>query len=163
MRLDRGRKVAMTVRALLSALVMVVAVGPAPSEQAASYQEAPMLALQVKTGELPPVDKRLPQDPLVVTALANQDGGDRTYAVFLPAHYLKKFHPGHAQKEEVEKLAQAAGFKTWYEIGTVGLAPMVQGVVVVGTRFRNVPTTLGNDRPLRSPGNARTEQFFLTR
>src|SRR4029450_7318638 len=25
---------------------------------------------------------------LLLTALANQDGGDRTYAVFLPAHYL---------------------------------------------------------------------------
>jgi len=26
-----------------------------------------------------------------------------------------------------------------------------------------VPTTLGNDWPLRSPGNARVEQFFFTR
>jgi len=26
-----------------------------------------------------------------------------------------------------------------------------------------VPTTLGNDWPLRSPGNARTEQFFFAR
>jgi peptide/nickel transport system substrate-binding protein len=50
-----------------------------------------------------------------------------------------------------------------WEIGTVGLTPMVQGVVVAGTKFRNVPTTLGNDWPLRSPGNARTEQFFLAR
>jgi peptide/nickel transport system substrate-binding protein len=50
-----------------------------------------------------------------------------------------------------------------YEIGTVGLTPMVQGVVVANTRFRNVPTTLGNDWPLRSPGNARVEQFFFAR
>jgi peptide/nickel transport system substrate-binding protein len=50
-----------------------------------------------------------------------------------------------------------------FEIGTVGLTPMVQGVVVANTRFRNVPTTLGNDWPLRSPGNARTEQFFFAR
>jgi peptide/nickel transport system substrate-binding protein len=49
------------------------------------------------------------------------------------------------------------------EIGTVGLTPMVQGVVVLNPKFRNVPTTLGNDWPLRSPGNARTEQFFLAR
>jgi len=58
-------------------------------------------------------------------------------------------------------------FRIWadnlYEVGTVGLTPMVQGVVVAGTRFRNVPTTLGNDWPLRSPGNARTEQFFFAR
>jgi peptide/nickel transport system substrate-binding protein len=64
------------------------------------------------------------------------------------------------------KLAQEL-FKIWadnvYEIGTVGLTPMVQGVVVANTRFRNVPTTLGNDWPLRSPGNARAEQFYFTR
>jgi peptide/nickel transport system substrate-binding protein len=68
--------------------------------------------------------------------------------------------------EQQVKLAQEL-FRIWadnvYEIGTVGLTPMVQGVVVVGTRFRNVPTTLGNDWPLRSPGNARAEQFFVTR
>jgi peptide/nickel transport system substrate-binding protein len=34
---------------------------------------------------------------------------------------------------------------------------------VAGTRFRNVPTTVGNDWPLRTPGNARTEQFFFMR
>ena len=50
-----------------------------------------------------------------------------------------------------------------YTIGTIGLTPMVQGVVVTNTRLRNVPTTLGNDWPLRSPGNARPEQFFYTR
>jgi peptide/nickel transport system substrate-binding protein len=58
-------------------------------------------------------------------------------------------------------------FKVWadnvYEVGTVGLTPMVQGVVVLNNKFRNVPTTLGNDWPLRSPGNARTEQFFFAR
>ena len=68
--------------------------------------------------------------------------------------------------DEQVKIAQEL-FKIWvdnlYEIGTIGLTPMVQGVVVVGAKFRNVPTTLGNDWPLRSPGNARTEQFFFAR
>jgi len=68
--------------------------------------------------------------------------------------------------DQQTKLAQEL-FRIWadnvYEIGTVGLTPMVQGVVVVGTKFRNVPTTLGNDWPLRSPGNARTEQFFVAK
>ena len=58
-------------------------------------------------------------------------------------------------------------FRIWadnvYEIGTVGLTPMVQGVVVVNSKLRNVPTTLGNDWPLRSPGNARPEQFYFTK
>jgi peptide/nickel transport system substrate-binding protein len=68
--------------------------------------------------------------------------------------------------EEQVKLSQEL-YRIWadnvFEIGTVGLTPMVQGVVVAGTKFRNVPTTLGNDWPLRSPGNARTEQFYFAR
>jgi len=53
---------------------------------------------------------------LFLTAVANQDGADRTYAMFLPAHYLKRFHPSHAPKADIEKMAQAAGFKTWTEL-----------------------------------------------
>jgi peptide/nickel transport system substrate-binding protein len=68
--------------------------------------------------------------------------------------------------EQQAKLAQEL-FRIWtdnlWEVGTIGLTPMVQGVVVANTRFRNVPTTLGNDWPLRSPGNARAEQFFFAR
>lgn len=58
-------------------------------------------------------------------------------------------------------------FRIWadncFEIGTIGLTPMVQGVVVVNSKMHNVPTTLGNDWPLRTPGNARTEQFFFAK
>ena len=68
--------------------------------------------------------------------------------------------------DEQVKLSQEL-YRIWadnlFEIGTIGLTPMVQGVVVAGTKFRNVPTTLGNDWPLRSPGNARTEQFYLAK
>lgn len=53
---------------------------------------------------------------LFLVAVANQDGADRGYAMFLPAHYLKKFHPAHAKKEDIEKMAVAAGFKTWLEL-----------------------------------------------
>ena len=60
---------------------------------------------------------------LLLTALANQDGGDRTYAVFLPAHYLKKFHPTYTKKDEVDKLVAAAGFKTWTELFAARNAP----------------------------------------
>lgn len=34
---------------------------------AAKYQEAPMLADLVKAGKLPPVDQRLPKNPMVMT------------------------------------------------------------------------------------------------
>ncbi len=58
-------------------------------------------------------------------------------------------------------------FRLWadnlYEIGTVGLTPMVQGVVVVNSKMHNVPAQIGNDWPLRTPGNARTEQFFFSK
>jgi peptide/nickel transport system substrate-binding protein len=40
---------------------------------------------------------------------------------------------------------------------------MIQGVVVLNNRMRNVPTQVGNDWPLRTPGNARPEQFFYQR
>lgn len=56
-------------------------------------------------------------------------------------------------------------FRLWadeaYEIGTVGLTPMIQGVIVVNDKLHNVPTTAGNDWPLRTPGNTRPEQFFF--
>ena len=60
---------------------------------------------------------------LFLTALANQDGGDRTYAVFLPAHYLKRFHPTYTVKEEIDKAVAAAGFKTWTELFATRNAP----------------------------------------
>jgi peptide/nickel transport system substrate-binding protein len=60
---------------------------------------------------------------LFLTALANQDGGDRTFAVFMPAHYLKKFHPSYAKKEDIDKAVQAAGFKTWTELFAARNAP----------------------------------------
>jgi peptide/nickel transport system substrate-binding protein len=42
----------------------------APTKPAApTYKEAPALAEQVKAGKLPPVDQRLPQDPLVLEAV----------------------------------------------------------------------------------------------
>ena len=39
-----------------------------------TLQETPMLADQVKSGALPPVDKRIPQQPLIVTRFAGGDG-----------------------------------------------------------------------------------------
>jgi peptide/nickel transport system substrate-binding protein len=50
-----------------------------------------------------------------------------------------------------------------YGIGTVGLTPMIQGVVVVNQDLKNVPLVVANDWPLRTPGDARPEQFFFDR
>ncbi len=69
-----------------------------------------------------------------------------------------------ASPEEQTKLAKQL-FTDWvdqaYEIGTVGLTPLVQGVVVINNHLKNVPETLGNDWPLRTPGNANPEQFYF--
>jgi len=66
--------------------------------------------------------------------------------------------------EEQIKLAHEL-FTLWvdqaYELGTVGLTPLVQGVVVLNNNLMNVPATLGNDWPLRTPGNANPEQFYF--
>ncbi len=57
-------------------------------------------------------------------------------------------------------------FRHWaddvYQIGTVGLTPMVQGVVVANENLVNVPEVAGNDWPLRTPGDTRPEQYFFS-
>jgi peptide/nickel transport system substrate-binding protein len=57
-------------------------------------------------------------------------------------------------------------FKIWadnvWEIGTVGLTPMIQGVVVAHEDLMNVPEVAGNDWPLRTPGDTRPEQYFFS-
>lgn len=69
-----------------------------------------------------------------------------------------------AGPEEQTEIAREL-FRMWadnvWQIGTVGLTPMIQGVVVVNNNLRNVPESLGNDWPLRTPGNARPEQFYF--
>jgi peptide/nickel transport system substrate-binding protein len=66
--------------------------------------------------------------------------------------------------ERQVELAQEL-FRLWvdslYEIGTVGLTPMVQGVLVVNDNLMNVPAVAGNDWPLRTPGDTRPEQYFF--
>ena len=69
------------------------------------------------------------------------------------------------RKRQIE-LAQEL-FRIWaenvWEIGTVGLTPMVQGVVVVNNKLKNISAVAGNDWPLRTPGNTRPEQFYFTK
>jgi peptide/nickel transport system substrate-binding protein len=50
-----------------------------------------------------------------------------------------------------------------YNIGIVGLSPMVQGVLVVNAELRNVPEKGGNDWPLRTPATGFPEQIFYAR
>ncbi len=66
------------------------------------------------------------------------------------------------QIELAKELFQLWANNVW-EIGTVGLTPMVQGVVVVNNKLRNVAEIAGNDWPLRTPGNTRPEQFYFAK
>ena len=60
---------------------------------------------------------------LFLNELANQDGGDRTYAPFLPSKYLKQFHATYAKKEDLDKMVADAKFKTWVELFASRNAP----------------------------------------
>ena len=60
---------------------------------------------------------------LFLSEIANQDGPDRSYAMFLPAHYLKQFHPAYTPKEDIDRLAQAASFKSWTELFAAKATP----------------------------------------
>src|SRR5882762_11832215 len=73
-------------RAAMSVALLVTLMSTA-SAQPTKFQEAPMLAEQVKAGKLPPVEKRLPADPLVVPVVerAGQYGGVWRRAFLGPA------------------------------------------------------------------------------
>ena len=60
---------------------------------------------------------------LFLYELANKDGGDRTYAAFLPAHYLKQFHPTYGDQADIDKMVADAKFKTWTELFASKNAP----------------------------------------
>src|SRR5687767_8678136 len=71
--------------------LVVLALGVSPLGGAAlaqsKYREAPILAEQVKAGKLPPVDQRVPSEPLVVPVVerTGQYGGTWRRAFLGPA------------------------------------------------------------------------------
>lgn len=71
-----------------------------------------------------------------------------------------KTSPRGRQIELAQELFRIWADNVW-EIGTVGMTPMIQGVVVVNDNLRNVPAIAGNDWPLRTPGDTRPEQYFF--
>ncbi|MYC08225.1 MAG: hypothetical protein F4X57_13810 [Chloroflexi bacterium] len=48
-----------------------------------------------------------------------------------------------------------------YNIGIVGLSPMVQGMIVKKNELRNVPDIAANDWPLRTPNTGFPEQWYF--
>ena len=100
---------------------------PAPTTAPASkYKEAPMLAQLVKDGKLPPVDQRLPENPIVVNAEAiGQYGGVWRRGFLGPSDFngiarviydsLVVFSPdgGSVVNKYVESVTNSADYKTW--------------------------------------------------
>ena len=70
-----------------------------------------------------------------------------------------------APPDEQVKLSQEL-YRIWadnvFEIGTIGLTPMVQGVVVVNNKFHNVPKTHGQRLAAAQPGQ-RPDRAVLLR
>lgn len=56
----------MSKKLVVLSMVSVLVMGLMVCSAAAAYKEAPMLAEQVKAGKLPPIEQRLPENPLVV-------------------------------------------------------------------------------------------------
>jgi hypothetical protein len=56
----------MTVVMIVICILSAVPASPARSQVTSVYHEAPMLAELVKAGKLPPVDQRLPQNPMLI-------------------------------------------------------------------------------------------------
>src|SRR3989442_2823899 len=113
-------------RPTMPVALLMLLIGTAAA-QPTKFHEAPTLAEQVKVGKLPPVDKRLPADPLVVPVVerAGQYGGVWRRAFLGPAdanNYVRvvydalvRFSPDGAKIEP--KIAAgwepSKDFRTW--------------------------------------------------
>lgn len=78
---------------------------------------------------------------------------------------MHKRGPGlpEAERNELGKEIYRTIVENQYNIGIVGLSPMVQGVIVVNNDLKNVPDTAGNDWPLRTPNTGFPEQWYYDR
>jgi peptide/nickel transport system substrate-binding protein len=111
----------------LAVLGLVAASGaPGTASAQGKYKEAPMLAEQVKAGKLPPVERRLPDNPLVVPGdQIGQYGGVWRRGFTGPSDFngvnrviydvLARFGPDGATIEMklAESVTPSADFKTW--------------------------------------------------
>lgn len=48
--------------------------------------------------------------------LTFRDGGDRTLAAHLPAHYLRQFHPDFGDQAEIDRMVSEAGLNDWTQL-----------------------------------------------
>src|SRR6516162_10178915 len=121
------RELLIAIAAALTAICFITA-EPAPgTAQSSEYHEAPALAEQVKAGKLPPVEQRLPEQPLVVPVVEKigEYGGVWRRAFLGPAdanNYVRvvydslfRFSPDGAEIEPKLAIGAKASsdFKQW--------------------------------------------------
>ncbi len=70
---------------------------------------------------------------------------------------------GPDRQAEIAKEIYTLWVENLYDIGTVGLTALDQGVVVVNKDLKNVPENLTKDWALRTPGNGKPEMWFFDR
>jgi len=123
---DAYKPGAIALAAILALAAWASSATPA-SAQASKYKESPILAEMVKAGKLPPVDQRLPTEPLVVPVVerAGQYGGLWRRAFLGPADFnnyvrvvydaLARFSPDGAKIEPKIAAGWQASpdFKVW--------------------------------------------------
>jgi peptide/nickel transport system substrate-binding protein len=68
---------------------------------------------------------------------------------------------GADRQAEIAKEIFTIWVDNLYDIGTVGLTAMDQGVAVVNKNLKNVPENLTKDWALRTPGNGKPEMWFF--
>ncbi|MEM7131440.1 MAG: ABC transporter substrate-binding protein [Chloroflexota bacterium] len=117
------------------------------------------------------IAKRVPENIGTLTAPAwglwYETGGEEGIE---PEQWMKDFYEKHLQgpllpDEERNALGQEIYKEiadNVYNIGIVGLSPMVQGVLVTNANLQNVPEKGGNDWPLRTPSTAYPEQLWYS-
>ena len=70
---------------------------------------------------------------------------------------------GPDRQAEIAKEIYTLWVENLYDIGTVGLTALDQGVAVVNKDLKNVPENLTKDWALRTPGNGKPEMWFFDR
>ncbi len=68
---------------------------------------------------------------------------------------------GPDRQAEIAKEINTIWVENLYDIGTIGLTAMDQGVAVVNKNLKNVPENLTKDWALRTPGNGKPEIWFF--
>ena len=70
---------------------------------------------------------------------------------------------GPDRQAEIAKEINTIWVENLYDIGTIGLTAMDQGVAVVNKNLQNVPENLTKDWALRTPGNGKPETWFFSK